>query len=206
MINLETKRAKKAMVLEKRPFETITVPETLTKVKKDLDWFFYQGEADCGVKSNFNALIRALKFSTTHQEESAEDQLVSMIDKQRDFQSIIDSTSKYRKILSKYQKLSSHSKLVLEAFYYEKQYDISVELFFGAGITLIPQTKTFLKLNSTIKEKVTNLDQLKNFILHDRRRMNKIKKEITEMFIDALTEFNSLEDKIYETKERSCNR
>lgn len=182
---------KSSLILEKRPFK-IEIPDKLKKAKEDLDWFFYQGESQCGVQSNFNALIRALKNSTTHQEESAEDQLISMIDgrgpfRQRDFQSIMDSTSKYRKVLSRYQKLSSHSKLILELFYYEKQYDISVELFFGAGITLIPQTKTFQK----IKDKIDNLDELKNFIIHDRRRMQKIKKEIIEMFLTVLNEYSA---------------
>lgn len=177
---------KKQLILEKRPWK-VEIPDKLKKAKEEVDWFFYQGEASCGVQSNFNALIRALKNSTSHQEESAEDQLVSLIDKQRDFQSIMDSTSKYRKILSKYQKLSTRSKVILESFYDEKQYDISVELFFGAGIGLIPYTDTFQK----IKDKINSLDKLKNFIIHDRRRMHKIKKEIMQMFQAAINEYDA---------------
>lgn len=179
---------KKQLILERRPWK-IEIPDKFKKAKEELDWFFQQGEASCGVQSNFNALIRALKNSTTHQEESAEDQLISMIDRsirQKDLQSIMDATCKYRKILAKYQKLSKTSKIILEAFYHEKQYDISVELFFGPGIGLIPYTNTFQK----IKDKINSLDELKNFIIHDRRRMQKIKKEIMEMFQVAINEYD----------------
>lgn len=179
----------KNLVLENRPF-TVKVPIELTAAQRDLNWFFYQGESDCGVRSNFDALIRALKFSTTHQDETAEDQLIALVDKQRDFQSVMDSTKKYRRILSTYQKLSSTSKVILENFYYEKQFDTSVELFFGGGISLIPMTSTFKKL----EKKVTSLDDLRNFIIHDRRRMTKIKNEIIELYFSAVSEFNRMRE------------
>jgi hypothetical protein len=185
--NMNKSKAK-ALILERRPWK-VQVADPFRSAKEDLDWFFHRGESECGVQSNFNALIRALKFSTTHQEESAEDQLISMIDgrsREKDLQSIMDGTRKYRKILARYQKLSIKSQFILQNFYYEKQYDISVELFFGAGINLIPHTATFQK----IKNKVDNLDQLKNLIIHDRRRMQKIKKEIAEMFLTALAEYS----------------
>lgn len=180
----------KNLVLENRPF-AVKVPTELMAAQRDLNWFFYQGESDCGVKSNFDALIRALKFSTTHQDESAEDQLISLVDKQRDFQSVMDSTKKYRKIFSIYRQLSKSSKVILENFYYEKQFDTSVELFFGGGISLIPMTPTFKKMqNIQFAKKINNLDELKNHIIHDRRRMTKIKNEITELYFSAVSEFN----------------
>lgn len=179
------KTLKATLLLENRPF-LVKVPSELNSAQRDLDWFFRQGESDCGVKSNFDALIRALKFSTSHQDETAEDQLINSIDKQRSFQSIMDGTHRYRRVLSSYQKISKTAKVILENFYYEKQFDTSVELFFGAGISLIPMTNTFKKLES----KINTLDDLKNFILHDRRRMNKIKTEITTLYFSAVKEYS----------------
>lgn len=175
----------------KRPFGNVPIPKELKKVHQELSWLYQEGESNCGIQSNFNAMIKALKTSATHQETSAEDQLNALIDHQHSFDHILRSTSKWKKIMNKFQSLSPHSKNTLEYFFYEKQYDVSVEMFFGQGAALIPYTATF---QEKFIDKIVDLNQLKYHIIHDSRRMKKIKSEIAELYISALQEYSQIKE------------
>lgn len=181
----------KKLTLLKRPFNNVVIPAELLKSHKELCWLYQEGESSCGVKSNFNSMIRALKTSASHQDETAEDQLCALIDHQRSLTDIFKSSRQWRNIIYSLEVLPSKSKAIIEYFFYEKQFDPSVEMFFGQGIALITLTPTFKSKFSTT---ITNLNQLKHHIIHDQRRMLKIKKEISELYLQALTDYNSIKE------------
>ena len=167
-------------IINSRPFKFI-VPKELKGAQEDLDWLFQHGEAALGVKSNFDALISAKLCHAAYEEANAEDQLLEFIDNKRDKeltkQSILNNTTKYRSIYCIYTQMSKVSQNILEHFYYEKQYGKEIEQSFGAGIGLIPFTKTFDKL------KINNVNSIND------STKQKLRKEIKNLYVFALEEY-----------------
>lgn len=173
----------KQLVIEGRPFK-IKVSKNLIQSQKELDWYFQEGEAALGIKSNFDTLIRALQSSGQHEEVDAEEQLAAQIDAKRSmsFESIMKSAGKYNKIDTKFKKLKPHTQQIFQHFYREKQFDKSIEQYFGAGLCLVELTPTFKKVDK-------NIDELKHSIIHQKGVMAKIKEEVKEMYLSALLEY-----------------
>lgn len=174
------------MIIEVRPFK-IKVPNKLERAQRELDWFFHEGDSACGIKSNFDSFIRACKTSASHEETDAEDQLVSYIDNKynKTFDNIMHGAGKYSTIDRRFRKLSYHAQRVLQTFYYEKQYDKSVEQFFGKGIELVRLSPSF----STLK---SDVESLKKFICNKKKKkeiLAQIKREVRDMYLSSLEEY-----------------
>lgn len=107
----------------------------------DLEWFFWQCESDLGIQSTYSSFIQACKYSTRHQDEVDLRAFVELCTTETTGYDILQATRKNRRILKNYQQLPSNHKVILEAYYQDRQYDQAITKDFGQGIGLIPYTE-----------------------------------------------------------------
>lgn len=161
----------------------------LEKAKKELFWFFNEAEAAMGVKSNFDAFIQACKYSMSHQDEFDKTAFSEMLMSQTTQNSILVATGRERKILKAYSKLSSKQKIVLEAYYEERNFNSALAKSFGPGIGLIPFTKTGQTFS-----KVLLREPGEAFVREFKKNVIKVQKDVSALYEDAVIAFsNALE-------------
>ena len=154
----------------------------------DLEWYFWYGEAECGVHSNYTSLFSALLYSTK-EDESIDLQCFN--DYSNSSQSTVHYTmaavNRYRTIHHKYCQLSSKSKIILEKYYEEAQYSHPYLQKFGPGVALIPYTKIGENMSKLLlKEPSTN------FVKYLEKNVTTVKKQVTKLFNTALQEYQEI--------------
>jgi len=148
---------------------------------RDLEFLFCEAEASMGVKSTYSAFIYACKFSTKHQEEVDIQSFSTMSSNTTTAYDIIAAAGKNRKVLKNYQQLSSKHKIILEAYYEERQYSSPDLKGFGHGVGLIPYTsigKEFNKLLIMYPSKTFNKEFAQSKL--------KLQREVEKLYNDAV--------------------
>lgn len=165
--------------------------KTLEKDKytKDLEWLFWQSESAMNIKSNFDVFARAYIYSTNDQDEIDPKAFADML-QSNTASSIFDSTEKEREIIKSYCKLSSKHKIVLEAFYEEKQYSLFITEQFGPGVGLIPFTKLGKKISKSILR-----DPNKSFTTEFETIKEDLQEEVKSLYNEAHSAFAKIIDK-----------
>lgn len=171
-----------------RPFSFTDIPKELKQSQKELDWFFYEGESSCGLTSNHEALMFQMAGSIGVSDIT--EQFVEYIDKKRSQEQIFRSVSKYRKINNKFNKLPVITQRTLELFYYEQQFDRSLEGHFGPGLKLVPHTKAF----NDLPKQWQNHEKLKYCLIHQRKLIDRMKKEVKELYLQSLKQYSEVKD------------
>lgn len=176
------KKNKKPLENLPRPFVFLT-SDLLKPFHEELQYFFQQSDAACEISSNYQAFLFAMVNSCSI--SSAEEQLLDCLDKRRSEEDKLKSIGKNRTINNKFVQLSAYDQRVLSYFFYEQQFDRSLEAHFGQGIKLIPLTKSFKKLPVQWQ----NLNKLQFVLIHERKLIDKIKKEVSEIYLTVLEKY-----------------
>lgn len=178
--------------------------KSLSKAHKALEWYFYFSESSMGWKSNFNSMMRAWFYSTKHEDENIEDQLISILDFQDRKVDVLDAAAKERKIFQAYQACSPREQSVLLAYFEERQPQIDIKFLFDTklyttttkdgktieldglapGIRLLAWTNTASSIDDF------GLNWLKKAVKKDPNSFNKIREEADQLYLDALKAFS----------------
>lgn len=148
---------------------------------KDLEWFFWECDSAMGISSTYSAFIAACKFSTKHQDEVDLVAFTEMCQNTTTAYDVLAATRKNRRILGNYQQLSAKHKMVLEAYYDERQYESEEAKSFGKGIGLVPYTSIGETFNRLLL-----LEPGKNFAQQFKAAKNQLRKEVDQLINEAV--------------------
>jgi len=155
------------------------------KAISELEWLFYQSDSEMGFHSTMAAFILASKYSTKHQDEVDLQSFIELSKNTTTAYDILAATGKNRNILRNYQQLSARNKVILEAYYEEKQYDSELAKEFGPGVGVIPLTKLGKKLQKNLLA-FDSTDKIKKEF---RSIKHGLQKEVTRLHNEAITAY-----------------
>ena len=160
---------------------------------KDLQWYFFESESACGISSTYSAFIAACKYSTSHQDEIDLKAFSEMCVNTTTAYDILAATRKNRRILNVYQGLSSKDKIVLEAYYQERKYDLAVSSDFGPGVGLIPYTAIGQKMSRIALQNYegSNLELRRMYT----KNKEALKKQVDQLWSRAIDNYIELANK-----------
>ena len=132
----------------------------LNNPRADLAWLFGEAEALMGYRSSFGSMIEALKgcggdvsagddgalVNSFQVAIGGEDQMIDQLDARRSM-SRLGATTKERRIMRAFRKLSPHHQLVLAAYHEPRQLPVDVERVVGPAARLASLTATARAIN-----------------------------------------------------------
>lgn len=153
--------------------------------QEELNWFFWQGESDCGIHSNYATLFSALLYAMSATEAEVVDiqSYTQMAISEASSHRTLGAISKYRKILKKYQSISASAKVILEKYYEERQFHPEMQDF-GPGINLIPHTQLGREMEKQFLQNPSD-----KLIKHFKSVKKGLKKQVHQLYLSALQEY-----------------
>lgn len=159
----------------------------------DLDWLFGCAESAMGIRSSFGAMIDVLKighqdmregegsrFSAAHVERHHEETAIGCgrgpVQLSR-----TAATRRSRRVLSAFGTLTGAQKMVLEAWFYPRQWPKAVTSYFGKGAALVRLCPSGGELS---------VEQLTKLAETDSPRAQHIREEANELFADAVRAYS----------------